>query len=231
MIKGYALIPKRPDISLEQFHSHWRGVHADLACRIKALRRYVQSHRIPQDIPGVPHSPYEGAAEIWFDDLETGRGLGDNPDYVNGAYADEPNFIAEEGPSFLMTRENVVVPGPPLSKDATGVKSLFLLKRKPGLSVADFQKHWREVHAPIVPKTPGLRRYVQCHVAPETYESDTPPVFDGVAELDWASMADFERGWNSDEMQVEQIQGDVPNFIDLENTVGLLVEEARIIWP
>ena len=231
MIKGYALIPKRPDISLEQFHSHWRGVHADLACRIKALRCYVQSHRIPQDIPGMPHSPYEGAAEIWFDDLQTGRGLGDDPDYVNGAYADEPNFIAEEGPSFLMTRENVVVPGPPLAKDAPGVKSLFLLKRKPGLSVADFQKHWREVHAPIVPKTPGLRRYVQCHVAPETYESDTPPVFDGVAELDWASMADFERGWNSDEMQVEQIQGDVPNFIDLENTVGLLVEEARIIWP
>ena len=231
MIKGFALIPKRPDISLEQFHSHWRGIHADLACQIKALRRYVQSHRIPQNIPGVPHSPYEGAAEIWFDDLETGRGLGDNPDYVNGAYADEPNFIAEEGPSFLMTRENVVVPGPPLAKDATGVKSLFLLKRKPSLSVADFQKHWREVHAPIVPKTPGLRRYVQCHVTPETYESDTPPVFDGVAELDWASMADFERGWNSDEMQVEQIQGDVPNFIDLENTVGLLVEEARIIWP
>lgn len=231
MIKGYALIPKRPDISLERFHSHWRGVHADLACRIKALRRYVQSHRIPQDIPGVPHSPYEGAAEIWFDDLETGRGLGDNPDYVDGAYADEPNFIADEGPSFLMTRENVVVSGPSLARDATGVKSLFLLKRKPGLSVADFQKHWREVHAPIVPRTPGLRRYVQCHVAPETYESDTPPVFDGVAELDWASMADFERGWNSDEMQVEQIQGDVPNFIDLENTVGLLVEEARIIWP
>ena len=44
-------------------------------------------------------------------------------------------------------------------------------------------------------------------------------------------MAAFEKGWQSDEMQIEQIQGDVPNFIDLKNSVGLLVEEIRIIWP
>ena len=43
--------------------------------------------------------------------------------------------------------------------------------------------------------------------------------------------AAFEKGWQSDEMQIEQIQGDVPNFIDLKNSVGLLVEEIRIIWP
>ena len=143
MIKGFALIPKKPDISPEQFHRHWRDIHAPLALRIKALRRYVQSHRMPDDIPGVPTSPYEGLAEIWFEDLETGRGLGDNPDYINGAYADEPNFIADEGPSFLMTRENVVVSGPELAKGAPGVKALFLLKRKPGLSIAEFQEHWR----------------------------------------------------------------------------------------
>ena len=230
MIKGFALIPKKPDISHEQFHRHWRDIHAPLAVRIKALRRYVQSHRRPDDIPGVPTSPYEGLAEIWFDDLETGRGLGSNPDYMNGAYPDEPNFIADEGPSFLMTRENIVVPGPELAKDAPGVKALFLLKRKPGLSVAEFQAHWRTVHAPIVPRTPELRRYVQCHVAPETYDT-APPAFDGVAELSWADMAAFEKGWQSDEMQIEQIQGDVPNFIDLKNSVGLLVEEIRIIWP
>ena len=229
MIKGFALIPKKPDISFEQFHSHWKEVHAPLAVQIKALKRYVQSHRT-EDIPGVPTSPYEGLAEIWFQDLETGKGLGSNPDYLNGAYPDEPNFISDAGPSFLMTRENAVVPGPELAKDAPGIKSLFLIKRKPGLSVAEFQDHWRNVHGPIVPRTPGLQRYVQCHVAPETYETGTP-VFDGVAELSWADMASFEKGWKSDEMQIEQIQNDVPNFIDLQNSVGLLVEEFRVIWP
>lgn len=229
MIKGYALIPKKPDISLEQFHRHWREVHAPLALRIKALKRYVQSHRIPQDIPGFTTSPYEGLAEIWFEDVQTGQGLGDNPDYINGAYADEPNFISDEGPSFLMTRENVVVPGPELAKDTPGVKALFLVKRKPGLSVAEFQDYWRNKHAPIVPKTPGLLRYVQCHVAPETYGAKTPK-YDGVAELSWADMASFEKGWHSDEMQVEQFN-DVPNFVDVQNSVGLLVEEVRVIWP
>ena len=100
MIKGYALIPKKPDISLEQFHRHWREVHAPLALRVKTLKRYVQSHRIPQDIPGFTTSPYEGLAEIWFEDVQTGQGLGDNPDYINGAYADEPNFISDEGRHF-----------------------------------------------------------------------------------------------------------------------------------
>jgi len=229
MIKGYALIPKKLDISLEQFHRHWREVHAPLALRIKALKRYVQSHRIPQGIPGFTTSPYEGLAEIWFEDVQTGQGLGDNPDYINGAYADEPNFISDEGPSFLMTRENVVVPGPELAKDTPGVKALFLVKRKPSLSVAEFQDYWRNKHAPIVPKTPGLLRYVQCHVAPETYGAETPK-YDGVAELSWADMASFEKGWHSDEMQVEQFN-DVPNFLDVQNSVGLLVEEVRIIWP
>ncbi len=229
MIKGYALIPKKPDIGLEQFHRHWREVHAPLAQHIKALQRYVQSHRIPQDIPSFTTSPYEGLAEIWFEDIQTGQGLGANPDYINGAYADEPNFISDEGPSFLMTRENVVVPGPELAKDTPGVKALFLVKRKPGLSVAEFQDYWRNKHAPIVPKTPGLQRYVQCHVAPETYGAETPK-YDGVAELCWADMASFEKGWQSDEMQVEQFN-DVPNFVDIQNSVGLLVEEIRVIWP
>ena len=77
--------------------------------------------------------------------------------------------------------------------------------------------HRRNEHAPIVPKTPGLRRYVQCHVAPETYGAGTPK-YDGVAELCWADMASFEKGWQSDEMQVEQFN-DVPNFVDIQNSV------------
>ena len=229
MVKGFALIPKRPDLSTEQFHTHWREVHAPLARKIKALRRYVQAQRFA-DVPGVPTSPFEGLAEIWFDSLDVGFALGANPDYLNGAYPDEVNFIANTGPSFLMTTENVVVPGPAISTTTPGVKSLFLLKRKPGLSVEAFQFHWKRVHAPLVPKTPGLRRYVQCHVAPESYERATP-AFDGIAELSWPDMNAFHEGWNSSQMQIEQIQNDVPNFIDLQNSVALLAEEHRVIWP
>ena len=229
MIKVFALIPKKPDISDEQFHRHWREVHAPLALRIKTLKRYVQSHRLPQSISGFAASPYEGVAEVWFDSVETATGLRTNPDYLNGAYTDEPNFIDTAGLTFLLTRENVVVAGPAFVKDTPAVKGLFLVKRKPGLSVAEFQDYWRTKHAPLVPRTPHLLRYVQCHVLPETYESDAPPAYDGVAELWWPNLATFQESWASPELQVEQLN-DARNFVGSGST-AFLAEEFRVIWP
>jgi uncharacterized protein (TIGR02118 family) len=207
MIKSFALLPKKPGISDEQFHNHWRGIHAQLALRITTLRRYVQSHRIAEPIPGFAATP----------------------EYVEGAFKDEPNFIDVAGLIRLATRENVVVAGPAIAKDTKCVKGLFLVKRKPGMSVAEFQDYWRNRHAPLVPRTPHLLRYVQCHVLPETYESDTPPAYDGVAELYWQDVARFRESWASPELQVEQFN-DVRNFVG-PGSVAFLAEEVRVIWP
>jgi len=69
---------------------------------------------------------------------------------------------------------------PAMTKNFLCVKGLFSRKRQTSMSVAEFQDYWRNRHAPLVPrKTPHLLRYVQCHVLPETYESDTPPAYDG----------------------------------------------------
>jgi uncharacterized protein (TIGR02118 family) len=230
MIKVFALLPKKPDITTDQFHRHWREVHAPLALRIKTLKRYVQSHRIPHQISGFSVPPYEGVAEVWFDSVETAMGLRTNPDYLAGAYQDEPNFIETSGLTFLLTRENVVVPGPTVAKDTPAVKGLFLVKRKPGMSVAEFQEYWRTTHAPLVLRTPHLLRYVQCHVLPETYEADTPPAYDGIAELWWPDLAKFQESWASPELQVEQLN-DARNFVDGKTSAALLAEEVRVIWP
>ena len=139
MIKGFALIPKKEEISRDQFHKHWEEVHAPLAQRIKVLRRYVQSHRIAEPVPGFDQFPYEGAAEIWFDDVDAIAHLGDNPDYINGALADEPNFIDQSKLRFLATREEVVIPGPKIERDTPLLKAIFLLKRRTDLGVAEFQ--------------------------------------------------------------------------------------------
>jgi len=82
MVKAFALLPKKPGISDEQFHNHWRGVHAQLALRITSLRRYVQSHRLPQPVPGFPTPPYEGVAEVWFDDLGAAQRMRESPEYL-----------------------------------------------------------------------------------------------------------------------------------------------------
>ncbi len=229
MIKGFALIPKKEEISRDQFHKHWEEVHAPLAQQIKVLRRYVQSHRIAEPVPGFDQFPYEGAAEIWFDDVDAIAHLGDNPDYINGALADEPNFIDQSKLRFLATREEVVIPGPKIERDTPLLKAIFLLKRRTDLGVSEFQKYWLEGHAPQIPRDAGILRYVQCHQIPETYETDTP-AFDGVAELCFADLAAFNAYWNSDRVKAI-FAADAPRFLDGENCVAFLAEEVRVIWP
>lgn len=228
MVKIFYLIPKRPDISVEQFHRHWREIHAPLALKIPSLRRYVQSHRIKHAGFGLS-SPYEGVAEVWFDSFDAAKQMRDSREYIEGAFADEPNFIDTSRLAWIATQENVVLPGPAMAKDTPGVKALFFPKRKPGLSVADYQTYWHTKHGPIVPKTPGLRRYVQCHVLPETYQDGTP-VYDGVAELWWPDFASLEKAAVSPEFRVEQLT-DAQQFVDVDHLEGFLVEENRVIWP
>ena len=46
------------------------------------------------------------------------------------------------------------------------IRLVFALRRKPGMSLADFQCYWRETHGPIVAKSSvalKILRYVQLH--------------------------------------------------------------------
>lgn len=224
MIKTIATAIPRSGMSRAAFHHHWRTVHAPLFARIRSLRGYVQSHRLETPIPGLPPAPCEGIASAWFDDLETAINLGRDPDYRSFAAPDDKNFVDRAKISFLFTRENIVVAG---ASETPGVCAIFLLKRKHGMSVEAFQDYWREKHAPIVPRTPEIRRYVQSHAAPESYAA-RPPEYDGVAELHWDNLAAFERAWHSPEMQQEQF-GDVRHFLDTRATLAFLAEEHRVV--
>jgi len=229
MIKGIAILTKKQGLADEDFHRHWRIVHGPLGMQIRALRRYVQSHRIDRPFPGFENCPYHGAAEIWYDDLATMLDMPNNPDYVNGAKADEPNFIDTDALRFLATREHVLIEGPAIEKDTPLVKAIFLLRRLPGMSVTEFQDYWLNVHAPQIPRDAGIMRYVQCHQVPETY-NQMNPVYDGVAELSFADYAAFEDYWTSDRIQAI-FAADAPKFLDPANCTAFLAEETRMIWP
>jgi len=229
MIKGIATASRRTDLDATEFHRYWRETHGPLALKIKALRRYVQSHRTDDVFPGFESCPYDGVAEIWFDDLDTLLGLGNNPDYVNGAQADEPNFVDMSSLRFLATREHVFIDEIKIERDTPLLKAVFLLTRKPGMSVADFQAYWIDKHAPQIPTDMGVLRYVQCHQAPETY-ADSTPAYDGVAELSFADYAAFETYWSSERVQAI-FAADAPQFLDPANCTAFLAEETRVLWP
>jgi uncharacterized protein (TIGR02118 family) len=105
------------------------------------------------------------------------------------------------------------------------IKTMGLAKRKDGMSVAEFQRYWRDVHGPIVARTPGLRRYIQCHTLPELYDGDSPPSFDGVAELWYDSLEAMAQARATPQFQAASADG--PNFIG--STLRLLTVEVPIV--
>jgi len=72
------------------------------------------------------------------------------------------------------------------------IKLVFCLRRKPGMSVEEFRRYWREDHAPLVKsheEALGICRYVQVHtdhgpgIKALTNSRGAPEPFDGIAEL------------------------------------------------
>ena len=72
MVKLIYCISKKPEMSVEQFQTYWRETHAPIAAAIPGLRRYVQCHVVPE-LYARQAPPYDGAAELWFDDLDAMR--------------------------------------------------------------------------------------------------------------------------------------------------------------
>jgi len=74
-------------------------------------------------------------------------------------------------------------------------KVVILVSRRAGMDQATFSRYWREVHAPIAARMPGIRRYVQNHVVPDPAAEDS--VCDGLVELWFDDAAAIQAAFNS----------------------------------
>jgi uncharacterized protein (TIGR02118 family) len=97
VIKTVTLLKRRPDLSSEEFHRHWREIHGPLVLALPGVLRYVQCRPLETggDEPAV-----DGIAEVWYADLPSMRAALASPAYVT-LIADEANFM---GPS---TKESI----------------------------------------------------------------------------------------------------------------------------
>ena len=124
------------------------------------------------------------------------------------------------------------------------IKLVFALRRRPEMTLEEFQAYWRNVHAPLVAERAEIlkiRRYVQVHTkelpglhgAFQKRNGGAPEPFDGVAELWFDSMDDLGGGDATDGAAVRQAQAellaDEANFIDLPNSPMWLSEEFEVI--
>jgi uncharacterized protein (TIGR02118 family) len=89
-----------------------------------------------------------------------------------------------------------------------------LAPRKPGLTAAQFQEHWRTAHAAVVRGMPGLVRYWQNHAVLRDGEPLLPwPGFDACAQIDAESLVDFDRAFGSEHYQ-GPVREDERRFVD-----------------
>jgi uncharacterized protein (TIGR02118 family) len=108
------------------------------------------------------------------------------------------------------------------------LKLTFCLRRRPELTLAEFQDYWLSKHGPLVRRLQpalGMVRYVQLH----RLDSDlaggmrkvrgAPEPYDGVAELWWESEESFRAARGPDAREAGRLLlEDEAKFIDLANS-------------
>lgn len=121
------------------------------------------------------------------------------------------------------------------------VKLTYPLRRRPEMSRDEFQRYWRETHAPLVrdrAETLHIRRYVQAHTLTTPlddalHESRGAAVepYDGVAELWWDSVEDLAAAMSTPEgaQAARELLEDEANFIDLEASPIWVAEENVVV--
>jgi uncharacterized protein (TIGR02118 family) len=106
MIKLIYCITRRPDLSPEEFSRYWEHVHGPIGRRIPGLRRLVQCHAVPHP-HGLPPADFDGAAELWFDDLAAVDAARRSPEW-RASTEDEANFVDSTRTAFFLTVEREI---------------------------------------------------------------------------------------------------------------------------
>jgi uncharacterized protein (TIGR02118 family) len=120
------------------------------------------------------------------------------------------------------------------------IKLVFVLRRRPEMSREEFQRYWREQHAPLVrshAEALGIRRYVQVHSLPDELHAalrasrGAPEAYDGVAELWFDSLEALGAAAVTDggRRAAAALLDDERRFIDLERSPLWLAEEHPVI--
>ena len=121
-------------------------------------------------------------------------------------------------------------------------KLITCVRRLPHLSVDEFDRHWREQHAPLIQaesKTLKIRRYIQNSPLPDPAlqeairagRSAEVADFDGCAELCWDSREDFLAARTTPEgaLALARVLEDERRFVDLEHSRLWFASERTIL--
>jgi uncharacterized protein (TIGR02118 family) len=240
-VKVFAFVTRTSSMTEEAFHDYWRDVHGDLFRRTPLVERYVQSHRVAAPVIEGLESPYDGVAEMWFENLEGAVALGDNPDYVRYAVPDEARFLELGSDAFrVLTREDVVLQSDGARTDGS-VKLVQGIRRAAGLSVDAFHGLIaREAELQLADEL-GATRAVLCRALAENYGVQYVPFdgtrhawltgdpFDAIREMTWPSVAAFVEAVRNHAMAWDRLMRSA--YMDAHDSSAFLAREHVVVEP
>ena len=222
MVKVLTFITRRTGMPVDEFQAYWHREHPKVVTRLPGIRRYVQSHVVPETY--AKREPvHDGIAEVWADDTDALRAMTKSPVHPD-LIADEAKFIDRSRMGVIVTEDHIVKDGVP---GANAVKGVEFFTRKPDLTVEDFQRYWRETHAALAAKIPGVGRYVVSATRASAYAAGRTPPYDGVALMWFNSPDALKSAAASPEYQA--LIADRANFLSAAHPPFILTREHVIV--
>ena len=111
------------------------------------------------------------------------------------------------------------------------IKLTCLLKRKEGMSPAEFHAYWRDIHGPLIANgkmgTHVIRYEQNPRPLADYRDDDDRSGYDGVTVQWFASMDGYFAHMN--EVDSPEMFADLPKFLDTDHLEFVLTEEPRVI--
>ncbi|MGB6056862.1 MAG: EthD domain-containing protein [Microthrixaceae bacterium] len=116
MVKLFAFLRRNPELSFQEFVTHWREQHGPLIRDEPTLARHIVRyeqhvrHR-PEPISG--NRGVDGVAVQWFNSIDDFVGFISEPAYAELIAPDEKRMLDMDQVEFVITEEpHVVIDGP-----------------------------------------------------------------------------------------------------------------------
>jgi uncharacterized protein (TIGR02118 family) len=107
------------------------------------------------------------------------------------------------------------------------IKTQWLAKRKPGITLEAFADYWLSIHVPITAKIGEIRRQTISIVSSDLQRGETP--WDGLANIWWEAADELASARKSDAFMA--MIADQANFVDLSVSGSLIVHEINPVAP
>jgi len=237
VVKLICFVKRNPALGVEEFHRRWREDHArrilDTPAAVDNLVRYEQNHRALKDYErGGPE--LDGVALQWFTSMRDFMTMISDPEYRTKVVPDEHDLLDFGGLLVLFTDEEEGILDDRARQTRPATKLACLVRRKPGMSIDDFHRHWRDVHGPLNRDTPSVARhflrYEQNHRALKDYDREGGPDFDGAA-IEWFPSARDFFAMTTEPAYHEIVAPDERNFLDVDGLVWILTDQEEVVLP